>query len=119
MYKKFPCELVRVKDGDTYVILVDLNTPFKIKTEITVRVNKVNCPEKNTLAGKNATEFAKDYLREKELTINVSGLDKYGRYVCDLTVNNEDFASILIKNGHATQLTSYNTKIKSKETLCD
>jgi len=60
MYE-YNAQLVRVVDGDTVDISVDLG--FHISQQIRVRLNGINSPETSTPAGKGAKSFWRDCCR--------------------------------------------------------
>jgi len=91
---EYNAKVVRVVDGDTVVLKIDLG--FKFEVELVCRVHGVNTPEiagttkEAGLASKAATEdmlvresggnvFAKTYK---------SGKDKYGRYLAEVFYTN-------------------------------
>lgn len=51
--------LVEVIDGDTYVL--DLDLGFHVKLRVHVRLLGIDCPEKNTHAGRAAKAFAQEW----------------------------------------------------------
>ena len=82
MYQYF-ATLVRVIDGDTLVVSVDLG--FKIKHQITCRLRGINCPEMSTDAGKTAKSFVeRDIVPGQGLLIETYKTEKYGRYLADV-----------------------------------
>jgi micrococcal nuclease len=86
MYE-YDAELVRVVDGDTVDISVDLG--FHISQQIRVRLNGINAPELSTPAGKAAKGFLEGLLPVgTSLRCNTvkDKTEKYGRYLADLTV---------------------------------
>lgn len=103
--------LVRVKDGDTYVLNVN-------EKEITLRLIGVDTPEsvapenyvkENTDEGKEISEIVKEELREGDkltLEYDVQTKDKYGRVLAYLYF--EDGTMVqewLLQNGYAQVMT--------------
>lgn len=87
----YKIELIRVIDGDTIEVNIDLG--FGITIRKTVRLAKINAPEMNTLEGKvNRLELT-HFLADKKLTaVTEKPMDKYGRwlatiYAGDISVN--------------------------------
>lgn len=105
--------VIRVVDGDT----VKIN--FNGKEE-SVRLIGVDTPEsvhpnsiKNTEFGKKASEFTKNYLAGKDITLefDVQERDKYGRLLAYLYINGEMFNKILLQEGYA-QVSTYPPNVK-------
>jgi endonuclease YncB( thermonuclease family) len=67
-----------------------------------VRLNGVDCPEKNQAFGQNAKQFTSDMIFGKTVTVISSCKDRYGRVLGDVIL--EDGSSLnkkLIINGFA------------------
>jgi endonuclease YncB( thermonuclease family) len=84
----YKATLVRVVDGDTLILLVDLG--FKVYKEITVRLARINAPEMSTLAGKTSKEFLINALKtfNTKITVSSTKLDCYGRSIAEVYVTN-------------------------------
>jgi micrococcal nuclease len=65
-------------DGDTCDIDVDLG--FSIKTKLRFRLHGINTPEHGQPGYAAAKEFLTKYLNQP-VTLQVTKLDKYGRYL--------------------------------------
>ena len=82
----WPCILVRVLDGDTVEVDVDLG--FDISKRVIVRLNGVNAPETKGVE-KPAGEVARGYVVRwfsactSRILLNSFSLDKYGRALGD------------------------------------
>ena len=108
-------ELVRVIDGDTYILLCDLeqrssNTRASAGTvseegaaTIRVRLRDYSCPEKKTAAGKAAMRAAHRLLADEALTVEFLGEDTIGRLVGWIWVGPDDLplGPELERRGHA------------------
>lgn len=86
MYK-YKAKVVKVVDGDTLDVMVDLG--FDIWTKVRLRLAGIDTPEMNTDAG----SVAKDYVQSlvniaKEVNIETRKTDKYGRYVAKVYLSN-------------------------------
>ena len=98
----YKAEVIRVIDGDTVVLNIDLG--FKIHHITPCRLAGINAPELNSKDEKvrAAAVASKEYLmgllpEEMEVTIASRKLDKYGRPVVVIDfVNN-----IMLQKGHA------------------
>lgn len=100
--KTFTAKVVRVIDGDTIVVLNDRNEQIKIRLE------GIDCPESGQDFGTQAKKATSDLCFGKQVKIDQSGIDRYGRvlgfvYTNDLCVNEE-----LLKMGLAWHYKRYN-----------
>jgi len=81
--REYPAELVRIIDGDTVQLRIDLGF-FTWRLE-RFRLAGLDCPEINTEAGKAAQAFTTDWLaKQTPLTIRSHGLDKFGRWLATI-----------------------------------
>ena len=106
-----------VYDGDTCTAIIQMeNIPIKIS----VRMNGYDCPEmkpsKNKKDRDNEIKFAKMgkekliYLvKDKRVKMNFGGLDKYGRLLGTIFVNNLNVNDYMLKCGYGYSY-SGNTK---------
>ena len=108
MYK-YKCKLVRVIDGDTADVMIDLGFDTWIKSRL--RFKGVDTWEKRTrdkeekIKGVAATAFTQTYLElnEGQFTIQSYGKGKYGRVLAEIFIDGEEKSlnELLIENGHA------------------
>ena len=108
MYK-YKCKLVRVIDGDTADVMIDLGFDTWVKSRL--RFKGVDTWEKRTrdkeekIKGLAATAFTQTYLElnEGQFTIQSFGRGKYGRVLAEIFIEGEDKSlnQLLIENGHA------------------
>ena len=108
MYK-YKCKLVRVVDGDTADVMIDLGFDTWIKSRL--RFKGVDTWEKRTrdkeekIKGLAATAFTQTYLElnEGNFTIQSYGKGKYGRVLAEIFIDGEEKSlnELLIENGHA------------------
>lgn len=94
--------VIGVADGDSIVILTQDNEQIKIRLE------GIDCPEPDQDFGQKARQATVALCFNKKVRIEKSGVDRYGRtlayvYVDDLCVNNE-----LLKQGLAWHYVEYN-----------
>jgi endonuclease YncB( thermonuclease family) len=92
--------LVRVIDGDTILVTVDLG--FKIFTEKTLRLARINAPEKTT----NEGVLAKDWLAHliatgSQLAFESTKVDIYGRSIAEVTWDCANLSDYIVINGYA------------------
>jgi micrococcal nuclease len=66
-------KIVGVSDGDTVKLLT---ADF---TEIKVRLEGIDCPEKNQAFGQKAKQFTSDLCFGKQVSFQKTGQDRYGR----------------------------------------
>lgn len=84
-----------VKDGDTVVLL------FENKL-ITVRLEHIDCPEKNQPFGYKAKQFVSDFCFGKMVTLIGNGKrDRNGRIIGEIFYNNQNLGKELVRNGLA------------------
>jgi len=97
-----PAVVVRVIDGDTVVVHMEV-VPGLIFHEAHVRVQGINAPEMNTVAGKNAKTVAEAWLPVNSIiTITMEDTDKYGRMLGKITMSDgRIFGDLMIASGNA------------------
>ena len=104
----YNCTLVRVIDGDTIDVDIDLGFSTTL-TKQRVRLAGIDTPESRTrnLAEKALGLKAKERLIElcgAKLQLKSLGKGKYGRIIgIPYTVDGDDICQILIKEGHAVE----------------
>lgn len=99
------CKVIEVYDGDTIVVALILhNLPFKFR----IRLRGIDAPEMRTKSANEKIHAIKsrDYLSGIVLNHIVSvinvGFDKYGgRYLGDVTLNNNNISEMMIQANHA------------------
>ena len=102
-------EVLRVVDGDTVDVLLDLS--FGVFRKVRIRANGIDTPESRTRnkAEKKLGLAAKARMKKlcaKKIyveSLNGGKLDKYGRLLANLYTeeDNTDICKTLIKEGHA------------------
>lgn len=100
--EKFTAKVIGVTDGDTIVVLTDE------KKQIKIRLEGIDCPESNQDFGTKAKQATVDLCFQKNVRVEQSGTDRYGRmlafvFVDDVCINKE-----LIKLGMAWHYKQYN-----------
>ena len=98
----YSATVVRVVDGDTIVLSFDLG--FRIYHQACVRLIGIDCPERGTQGGTDATAFLNKLCpigtRCAVITVK-DATDKYGRYLAGIYLpGSGDLAAFLIANGH-------------------
>lgn len=102
MYK-YKGKIERVIDGDT--IIADIDLGFEVHKKERLMLARINAPEVGTDEGKKAKEFMKQF-EGQEISITTSKLDKYGRYVAEITLIKDqkevNLSDIILENNLAT-----------------
>ena len=108
----YDAKLVRVIDGDSLVLSLDLG--FNVTVAETFRVYGINTPEKvgeSKVAGKAATDYMLSLFNRCNFQVEVrthKGREKYGRWLCEIIGKTSagdvlNFGDELIKAGHAVE----------------
>ena len=87
-------KVIGVADGDTITVLND-------KHPVKIRLYGIDCPEKRQLFGKRAKQFTSDLVFGKDVDIEPIAIDRYGRTVAFVRVENVTVNEELIKEGLA------------------
>ena len=99
MELKHEGRILRVTDGDTLIVL--LNLGYEVYREIKIRLEGIDTPEikgEERAEGLKVKEFVKKYIGNKELVVISNGTrDKYGRWVCRVEINKQDLTDLLLK----------------------
>ncbi len=99
-----PYKVIKIKDGDTFVILVD-NKP------LSVRFAHIDCPEKSQDFGNRAKQFVAQKSFGKYVTLqHHNQYDRNGRLIAEVIL--EDGMNLnkeLVKNGLAWHFKKYST----------
>jgi micrococcal nuclease len=105
----YRCEIIRVIDGDT--VVVDVNLGFHVHVKQIVRLHNINAPEvrgeqrEEGLESKwhlvdllnNRNRFAISTIKDKT--------GKYGRYLAVLWADGDNINDRMVSDGHATERT--------------
>lgn len=78
----------RVIDGDTAVVNLDVG--FGFKTIQTMRFLEVNTPERYALGYEEATQFTSEKILGKEILINTTEKDAFGRWLANIYYKEND-----------------------------
>jgi micrococcal nuclease len=100
---EYAARLLKVVDGDTIDVDVDLGFDVHIRQRI--RLAGVNCPEHGTLAGDNATAYTTQWLAQNgpELTLRTvkDRKEKFGRYLGAIVAGTRILNADLVTDGFA------------------
>lgn len=80
-------KVIKVKDGDTVVVLLSDST------QETLRLAEVDCPEKGQAFGKNAKQFTSDAVFGKTITFYRTAKDRYQRTVAKIFYDHNKYLS--------------------------
>ena len=98
--------VVKIKDGDTIVVLDSLNV------QTTIRLAEVDCPESSQPFGKNAKVFTTGQVAMKNVIYEIVTIDQYGRTVAKVFYNGKYLSEEIIKNGFGWHYKRYSTSKK-------
>ena len=80
-------KVIKIKDGDTVVVLL------ADKTQQTLRLAEVDCPESGQAFGNNAKQFTSEQVFGKNVTFYKVGKDRYGRSVAGIFYDGDKYLS--------------------------
>lgn len=93
---EYEATLVRVIDGDTIVVDIDLG--FRVTSRQPVRLYGINTPERGQPGYKDATEALRSLLSAGTFVVRtIKPEDKYGRFLAEI----DGVAESMIASGHA------------------
>lgn len=103
---RFQARVVRIIDGDTILLSVDLG--FSVDARVPIRVANVNAPEMNTPGGRAAELFAMTLLGANPYVVLTTEFDRtFERYVGTITLpDGTDYGDALVAAGHAKYRTA-------------
>jgi micrococcal nuclease len=101
-HSTFTAKVIGITDGDTVIVITEDNNQIKIRLE------GIDCPESHQDFGDKAKDATAELCFKKEVRIEKTGTDRYGRtlgyvYVGEVCVNKE-----LLKLGMAWHYKKYN-----------
>ena len=97
--------VIGVKDGDTFVLLID-------DFQLVVRFTHIDCPEKKQPFSNRAKQFVSDKCFGKYVTLIIDDkkIDNYGRILAEVILENgENLNKELVRNGLAWHFTRYSS----------
>ncbi len=100
--KNISGRVVKVSDGDTFVVLQN-------KREYKIRLDGVDCPEAKQAYGNKAKQFTSLQIFGKQVKVSYSQKDQYGRYLGKVYYNGgKNLNNELLKAGLAWHYKHYN-----------
>lgn len=117
MYEYILTDVIRIIDGDTLDVQIDLG--FNIFTIQRIRLAGINAPETRTKdlhekeLGLQSKKFVEDFINESRINgyqvyIKTTIDDKYGRMLGRITSNNKCLNDLLLSNGLAKPYDGHN-----------
>jgi inner membrane protein len=94
--------VVGIKDGDTVEALDE-----ESKTSFVIRLAHVDTPEKSQAFGTKAKQFTADFCFGKQISIEKTDVDRYGRWVCVVFAEGKNLNLELVKAGFAWHYKKY------------
>lgn len=80
-------KVIAIKDGDTILVLLSN------KSQKTLRLAEVDCPESGQPFGKNAKQYTSDQVFGKTIKFIQTDVDRYGRTIAKVYYDNEKYLS--------------------------
>ncbi len=103
--------IVGVNDGDTVTLLDAQQRQYKI------RLTGIDAPEKKMPFGQRAKEHLSNLVFDKSVQIETEKLDRYGRTLGKIVVNNRDVNLAMIQAGFAWHYKKYQSEQSSSDRL--
>ena len=99
-------KVVKVQDGDTVTILT------ADSTQVRVRLDGVDCPEKAQAFGAKAKAFVSDLCFGEVVTVEDKGKDRYGRVIGIVWADSININEALLRNGLAWHYKQFNNDLR-------
>lgn len=96
----YATRLLRVVDADTLRADVDLGFRAWLH-DVTLRLLRIDAPEKNTDEGKAAAAWLGQFLMGKKLIATTYKGDSFGRWLTELTADGVNVSDALVAAGQA------------------
>jgi endonuclease YncB( thermonuclease family) len=97
---------VKIMDGDTFDLLVDGNTLYRI------RLQDIDCPERGQDYYKVAKQALGNYLFNQPIRVVYKKLDKYKRIIGAVYVGTKNINLQMVQNGYAWHFKKYSQDIR-------
>ena len=98
--EEFTGKVVSLADGDTVTVLVD-------KTQVKVRLEGIDAPEKSQAFGAKAKTALSDLIGRKDVTVHATGTDRYGRTLGRIIIDGQDVSAVMVSKGFAWHYKEY------------
>lgn len=93
--------VVHIADGDTLTVLTSQ------KKQIKIRLADIDAPEKHQPFGRKAKQLLAKLSFQKQVTVNISKTNRYGRSIGRISIENTNINSELVAKGMAWVYTKY------------
>ena len=94
--------VVGITDGDTLTLLVD-------RTQHKIRLAEIDTPERGQPWGSKATQALSEKVFRKDVRVEVSDTDRYGRLIGKIWLEDRDINREMVREGHAWAYRQYLT----------
>ena len=98
--EKFEGKVIALADGDTITVLRD-------KSQVKIRLEGIDAPEKNQAFGNKAKAALSVHLFRKLVTVNATGTDRYGRTLARVIIDGQDVSALMVREGFAWHYKEY------------
>lgn len=88
----------KIVDGDTIHIVCDLW--FDVRKKMKVRLARINCPEKDTEEWIKVKEYMQQHISKNGFIWSLR-YDKYGRWLCEVIIDDVNISDHLIELWYA------------------
>lgn len=97
----YPAKCLRVVDGDTIELEVDLG--FYVKVRQKFRIYGIDSPELKSEEGRTAKRRLAEKVEAKDVILDTikDKQEKYGRYLCVIRIDGTDIGSWMVAEGLA------------------
>jgi len=99
--KKIQGKVIKIADGDTFTMIFD--NDFDVR----VRLNGIDCPEKNQPFSKRAKQLLSDFIFGKMVVVKYKEKDRYGRVIGDVYIDGLHVNYEMVKYGLAWHFKRY------------
>lgn len=96
-----PFTVVGIMDGDTVKVLSD------DKREVKCRLYGIDAPEKNQAFGQASKQSLSDLIYRRKVDVKIVDQDRYGRSVCQISINGVDVNREQVVRGMAWMYRRY------------
>ena len=100
--EKLGGEVVAIADGDTLTLLVN-------DQQVKIRLSEIDTPEKSQPWGKKAKQALSAKVFREKVSVDVVTVDRYGRTVGKIWLDNRDINREMVAEGHAWVYKQYMT----------